>query len=159
MTSSTNLTTSSRVRALSYWVSTIIVLFVMISGAVGEWTHQWGTLETHTVLGYPIYFLSIIAAWKALGAVAIVVPGFTRLKEWAYAGMFFNMTGAFISHAIVGDPVYHLLATGAITLLAVTSWALRPPTRTLGVLFRSGTSTTASYDRIFGTSGKSLTGG
>jgi uncharacterized membrane protein YphA (DoxX/SURF4 family) len=135
MTSSTTLTTSSRMRALSYWISTAILLFVMVSGAVAEWTHQWGTLETHTVLGYPIYFLAIIGSWKALGALALAVPGFTRVKEWAYAGMFFNMTGAFISHAVVGDPVYHLVATGSITVLVVASWALRPPTRTLGVLF------------------------
>jgi DoxX-like family len=69
-----------------------------------------------------------------LGAIALVVPRFPRLKEWVYAGMFFNMTGAFLSHVIVGDPVYHLIVTGSIALLVVASWALRPQSRTVGNL-------------------------
>jgi DoxX-like protein len=147
MTESTNTTAPHRIRTISYWTSTAIIVFVMASGAVAELTHQWGTLETHTVLGYPIYFLSIIGTWKALGAAALVAPRFQRLKEWAYAGMFFNMTGAFISHAIVGDGMYHLVATGAIALLVVTSWALRPSSRTLGVLWPVRTSSAIPRDR------------
>lgn len=143
MTDSTSTATSPRIRTIGYWTSTAIVVFVMASGAAAELTHQWGTLETHTVLGYPVYFLSIIGTWKALGAVALLVPRFQRFKEWAYAGMFFNMTGAFVSHAIVGDGVSHLVVTGFIALLVITSWALRPPNRTLGVLLPVRTSSTA----------------
>lgn len=122
------------IRTIAYWVMTLSLVFVMFSGAVGEWTHQWGTLETHTILGYPVYLLTIIGGWKILGGIALLVPRFARLKEWAYAGMFFNMTGAFLSHAIVGDGAYHLIATGSIALLVVASWALRPQSRTLGTL-------------------------
>ena len=107
-------------------------MFVMLSGALGELTHQWGTLETHTILGYPVYLLTIIGIWKVLGSITLIVPGFPRLKEWAYAGMFFNMTGAFLSHAIVSDGAYHLIATATIALLVVASWALRPQSRMLG---------------------------
>jgi uncharacterized membrane protein YphA (DoxX/SURF4 family) len=116
---------------MAYWAATIILALIMFSGAYGELTQQFGTIETHTVLGYPTYLLNIIGIWKILGALAILVPGLPRLKEWAYAGMFFNMTGAFISHAIVGDPTYHLLATGSIAALVVVSWALRPSNRVL----------------------------
>ena len=130
--------TKTSVRVIAYWATTISLAFLMIGGAYGELTQQSGTLQTHTILGYPIYFLSIIGLWKVLGGIAILVPRFPRLKEWAYAGMFFNMTGAFISHAVVGDygvGAFHLIATGSIALLVVASWVLRPQSRTLGVLF------------------------
>ena len=124
-------------KVLAYWVLTASLAFVMVTGAYGELTQQWGTLQTHTILGYPLYVLDMIALWKALAGIAILVPRFPRLKEWAYAGMFFNMTGAFISHAAVGDAgpgAYHLIATGSIVVLVIASWALRPPSRTLGKL-------------------------
>lgn len=54
-----------------------------------------------------------LGAWKLLGAIALLVPGLTRLKEWAYAGIFFNMTGAMVSHAVCGDNVRHIVAPGA----------------------------------------------
>src|SRR5689334_21859039 len=126
------------IKMIAYWTTTAALVFVMLSGALGELTLQWGTIETHTVLGYPLYLLNIIGIWKILGALAIAVPRLPRLKEWAYAGMFFNMTGAFISHALVGDygvGAFHLIATGSIALLVVASWVLRPQSRTLGVLF------------------------
>lgn len=122
------------VKQIAYWVTTLFLVFAMISGAAGELTRQWGTLETVTILGYPTYILSIIGFWKIVGAVALLVPRFPRLKEWAYAGFFFNMTGAFVSHAAVGDygaGAYHLFTTGAFVLLVLASWALRPASRML----------------------------
>jgi hypothetical protein len=123
-----------KTKTIAYWATTAIILFVMLSGALGELTHQWGTLETHTILGYPVYLLTVIGTWKILGSIALIVPGFPRLKEWAYAGMFFNMTGAFLSHTVVGDGAYHLFATATVALLVVASWALRPQNRMLGNL-------------------------
>jgi uncharacterized membrane protein YphA (DoxX/SURF4 family) len=117
-----------------YWITTVILAFIMFSGAVGEILHQWGTLETHTILGYPIYFLTIIGTWKILGTIAILLPNFPRLKEWTYAGMFFIMTGAFVSHAAAGDygaGAYHLITTGIIVVFVLISWAFRPQSRTL----------------------------
>ena len=61
-------------KAIAYWAVTAALAFVMLAGALGELTHQWGTLETHTVLGYPLYLLTIIATWKILGTIAIVMP-------------------------------------------------------------------------------------
>jgi hypothetical protein len=127
-----------KAKVIGYWVTTAILVFVMVSGAVGELTHNWGTLETVTILGYPLYVLTIIGAWKLAGAITLLVPGFPRLKEWAYAGIFFNMTGAAVSHAAVGDYGaygYHLIVPLTFASLAVASWALRPQSRALGALF------------------------
>jgi hypothetical protein len=80
-------------------------------------------------LGYPGYFSVILGVWKVLGAVAVLAPRFPRLKEWAYAGMFFNMTGAVASHVAVGDPVVTLIAPIIFSVLVAASWLLRPLAR------------------------------
>jgi len=85
-------------------------------------------------LGYPVYLLKILGWWKPLGAIALLVPRFPRLKEWAYAGIFFNMTGAAASHIARGDDVDALIWPGVFSLLTLTSWALRPQSRALGAL-------------------------
>ena len=89
-------------------------------------------------LGYPMYFFAIIGSWKVLGGIAILVPRFPRLKEWAYAGIFFDLTGAAMSCAAVGGYGaygFHVIAPLLIAGLTVASWALRPPSRTIGSLF------------------------
>jgi uncharacterized membrane protein YphA (DoxX/SURF4 family) len=137
-------------KATAYWATTGLLVFFLLSGAAGEITQQWGTLETSTILGYPTYFLTIIGTWKVLGSVALLVPWFPRLKEWAYAGIFFNMTGAAASHAFAGDYgvyAYHVIATLAIALLAVASWALRPPSRRVGVVV-AATARPAERERV-----------
>ena len=67
-------------------------------GCVAELIRVPATIEGMEALGYPAYFVTIIGVWKVLGSVALLAPGFPRLKEWAYAGIFFNMTGACASH-------------------------------------------------------------
>ncbi len=117
-----------------YWAATVFLAFIMFFGGIAEILNQWGTLETHTILGYPVYVLTIIGMWKIFGTFAILVPKFPRLKEWAYAGMFFDITGAFISHAAVGNygsGAYHLITTGLIAGIVLISWALRPGSRSL----------------------------
>ena len=83
-------------------------------------------------LGYPAYFVTIIGFWKALGAVALLAPRFSRLKEWAYAGIFFNMTGAAVSALATGAASWHVVVDVILTILVLTSWALRPQSRMLG---------------------------
>ena len=128
--------TSGKVRA--YWVSTALLVFMMLTGGVGELTHQWGTLETVQMVGYPVYFLTILGTWKLLGTIALLLPRFGRLKEWAYAGIFFAMTGAAASHAFANNDgvyAYHILFPLSFAALALVSWALRPQSRTLGKLY------------------------
>jgi uncharacterized membrane protein YphA (DoxX/SURF4 family) len=77
-------------------------------------------------LGYPMYLLTILGLWKLLGSVAIAVPRLSRLKEWAYAGMFFDLTGAAMSHAICGHPVPDILLPLVLLGVVMISWYYRP---------------------------------
>jgi hypothetical protein len=73
--------------------------------------------------------LVILGVWKVLGAVAVLAPGLPRVKEWAYAGLVFNMTGAVASHLALGDGAETLAAPILFTGLTFVSWALRAPAR------------------------------
>lgn len=84
-----------------------------------------------THLGYPVYFLTILGVWKILGVIALLVPKFPLLKEWAYAGFFFAMSGALFSHIAVGDPVKEDIPALLLLTLTVTSWYFRPANRKL----------------------------
>ena len=92
-------------------------------------------VEVLAHLGYPVYLLTILGVWRLLGTIALLVPRFPRLKEWAYAGTFIELTGAAASGAARGDDMGTVIWPLAFAVLALASWALRPPSRTLGVLF------------------------
>jgi hypothetical protein len=98
-------------KVLGYWSSTILLAFALLSGGAAEIVRQRGTIEGMVHLGYPGYFVMIIGFWKVLGAITLLAPGLLLLKEWAYAGVFFNMTGAAVSHAVCGDPGWHVIVT------------------------------------------------
>jgi len=90
---------------------------------------MWGTLETVTILGYPAYLLSIIGFWKIGATIVLLLPIRGALKEWTYAGIFFNMTGAAASHAFVGDfgpGAFHIIVTLGLAALALVVRALAP---------------------------------
>jgi uncharacterized membrane protein YphA (DoxX/SURF4 family) len=120
-----------KLKTISYWVITAMVAFFIGSGGAAELARLPGNVEGLVRLGYPIYFATIIGFWKVLGAIAILVPGFPRLKEWAYAGIFFNMTGAAATGVFVGAAAWHVIVDLVLTALTVASWALRPPSRRL----------------------------
>src|SRR5262249_42155020 len=119
-------------KSSAYWLTTGIVVFAMFSGGIAELAHRPETINGMTQLGYPVYFVMILGFWKLLGSLALVSPGFPRVKEWAYAGIFFNMTGAAVSHLVCHDAAWHVIVTLALAGLAVASWALRPASRSLG---------------------------
>jgi uncharacterized membrane protein YphA (DoxX/SURF4 family) len=98
---------------------------------VAELVQRKENVEGMIFLGYPLYFMMILGVWKVLGTIALLVPRFPRLKEWAYAGIFFTMTGAALSHAVSGDATWHVIYTGSLAVLTVASWALRPQSRKL----------------------------
>lgn len=85
-------------------------------------------------LGYPSYLLTILGVWKILGVVAVLIPKFPILKEWAYAGFFFTMTGAVFSHAAVGDGGKEFFGPVLLIVLTVVSWYYRPESRRLRVI-------------------------
>ena len=80
-------------------------------------------------LGYPAYFSVILGLGKVLAAIAILIPRYARLKEWAYAGLVFQFIGAITSQIVVGDSVVVLIAPFIFLCLVIASWSLRPPSR------------------------------
>ena len=125
-------------KVIGYWAATAIMAFVMLSGGVVDLLHPAASVAGMAVLGYQPYFMTILGFWKVLGAITIVAPGFPRLKEWAYAGMFFDVTGAAASHLAMADYgvyAFHVVVNVFFAVLVVASWALRPPSRALGLLF------------------------
>ena len=82
-----------------------------------------------THLGYPVYLLTILGVWKILGVVALLIPKFALLKEWAYAGFFFIMSGAIFSHMASGDPASEIWPSLLLLTLTVLSWYFRPANR------------------------------
>ncbi len=121
-----------------YWTTTTLIALETLVGGFADLTRGRtlivsGPFVTYVVagLGYPVYVLSIIGAWKMLGAITLVVPGFLRLKEWAYAGIVFELSGAVASLAACGRSA-DLIAPLFLLGLALASWALRPASRTLG---------------------------
>jgi uncharacterized membrane protein YphA (DoxX/SURF4 family) len=129
MTKLSNSTDCSQRRIIAYWFTTAIVAAEFAVGGVMDILRipPFSAILEH--LGYPGYFSVILGVWKVLGAVALLVPRSPRLKEWAYAGMIFNMTGAVASHLSVGDPPVTLVAPIIFTSLVAASWALRPSAR------------------------------
>jgi uncharacterized membrane protein YphA (DoxX/SURF4 family) len=118
-------------RTVAYWAATILgPASFLIGGWLGV-TRDPQMLATLHHLGYPPYFAAISGAWKILGSLAVVAPGLPRLKEWAYAGFFFELTAAAASRAAVGDGLGDILALLAFLALVVASWALRPASRRL----------------------------
>lgn len=121
-------------KLIGYWVTTAIVAFALLVGGVMDLMRPADAVELITHLGYPTYFLTIIGAWKVLGAIGVLVPRAPRLKEWAYAGIVFDFTGALASHAARGDGAGRIIPPLVLTLLALASWALRPQSRVLGTV-------------------------
>jgi uncharacterized membrane protein YphA (DoxX/SURF4 family) len=131
-----------KLKMIGYWATTIIVALELLVGGVTDLVHgREGLFVGEPVaavlaqLGYPVYLLTILGVWKLLGAIALLAPRFPRLKEWAYAGVFFEMTGAAASNAVRGGDPGTVIGLLAFAVLILASWALRPPSRMLGVLF------------------------
>jgi uncharacterized membrane protein YphA (DoxX/SURF4 family) len=119
----------SRNRLIAYWIITVLIAVEFLVGGVMDIFKipPYDAVASH--LSYPAYFSIITGIWKVLGSAAIIVPRFVILKEWAYAGMFFNMTGAVASHIFANDAIVVLIVPIIFACLVVASWALRPPSR------------------------------
>jgi hypothetical protein len=119
---------SNKKKSIIYWISTIWLALGMVAGGVQQLLQIGGYVEIVSQLGYPLYLLSILGSWKILGVVAILIPGFPLVKEWAYAGFFFVMSGAATSHFIV-DSISEAVPSLVLLTLIVVSWYFRPPDR------------------------------
>lgn len=121
-----------------YWMSTILASLAFAGIGVANLVHIPKIAEGLLHLGYPPYFGMILGSWELLGSIAIIVPVLPRLKEWAYAGMFFTLTGAALSHAATGDSVGHILAPLALLIPVMTSWVLQPARSSSQQLTKTG---------------------
>ena len=117
-------------RVVVYWISTAVLALELAVGGLWDVLRVPQIREVTDRLGYPAYFLVILGVWKLLGGIAVILPRFPRLKEWAYAGVVFNLTGALASHIAsrvmgAGTVAYLLVMMG----VTAASWLSRPPSR------------------------------
>jgi hypothetical protein len=114
-----------------YWIITVLLSFCIFFGGLAQALQLKEVLQGFKPLGYPTYFISLIGIWKMLGVIAILVPKFPLLKEWAYAGIFFTMSGAVISHIASDDIKVQIISPIVLAIFTVLSWYLRPANRKL----------------------------
>lgn len=113
-----------------YWVATSLLAIGMLQSGIFAVLKSKEWVELITGLDYPVYFLTLLGIWKILGVIAILIPRSILLKEWAYAGFFFAMTGALISHLAVGDYAFKAIAGPSSQILfIILSWYFRPADR------------------------------
>jgi hypothetical protein len=127
-----------KVRPIAYWSVTAIIAGETLAGGLTDLIQGRESLvlgkpvvDVVTQLGYPAYLLKILGTLKLAGAVVLLAPGFPRLKEWAYAGVTFELTGAAASHALRGNTPGEVIGCLILAGFALVSWALRPPSRRL----------------------------
>jgi uncharacterized membrane protein YphA (DoxX/SURF4 family) len=119
----------TRLTKPAYWITTFVIAVECLGGGVAGMLQVSPFLDTATHLGYPAYFMSTLGAWYAAAGVVLLAPRLPRLKEWAYAGLVFNYTGAAASHVWAGGGAETLIGPVIFLGLTAASWALRPPQR------------------------------
>lgn len=112
-----------------YWVATLWLALGMTATGIVQLMQIKEEVDMMAHLGYPLYFLVILGVWKLLGVIAILIPKYPLLKEWAYAGFFFAMSGAIISHFAKGDETIAYFGPTLLLVLTVLSWYFRPADR------------------------------
>lgn len=124
----------SKRNKIIYWISTVWLSLGMTTSAAMQVLHIKDEVQFILDLGYPAYFLTLLGVWKLLGVVAILVPRFPLIKEWAYAGFFFTASGALYSHLAVDDPWNTSFGPALLLVLTVISWFFRPEGRRITTL-------------------------
>ncbi|MES2678560.1 MAG: DoxX family protein [Bacteroidota bacterium] len=118
----------SRAKRITYWIITSLIGVFLLNVGINDILKLAPYIGFLRKLGYPDYVAVIVGIWKILGVIAILIPKFPLLKEWAYAGFFFLLTGAIISHAVIGD---NFIFQVIVLKLILISWYLRPASRRL----------------------------
>ncbi len=116
-------------KVIGYWVATGFLAAAFLAAGAAELVSAPAVVASTLALGYPAYVLTIVGVWKVLTVPALLAPRLPRLKEWAYAGIFFDLTGAAASHAFSGDLPGRIATPLVLLAIAAASWALRPPSR------------------------------
>ena len=129
---------STRTHKIIYWVATLWLALGMVSTAVVQIMQIPEVVDEMTALGYPMYIFPFLGIVKIAGVIALLVPKFTLLKEWAYAGFLFLMLGALYSHTAAGDPLIESFGPALLLVLCMLSWYFRPANRRLQSVQISG---------------------
>ncbi|MBE8719430.1 DoxX family protein [Sphingobacterium pedocola] len=129
MITTTEFKSATKFKKIIYWIATIWLALGMLSTGIVQLIKMEEEVRAFNHLGYPSYLLTIIGIWKILGVIAILLPRFWVLKEWAYAGFFFVASGATISHIALKDPITDILPSTLLLVLAIISWYYRPSNR------------------------------
>jgi hypothetical protein len=119
----------SKRNKIIYWIATVWLSLGMLSTGIVQAFRVEKEIAFILKMGYPVYFLTILGVWKILGVVAVLIPKFPLLKEWAYAGFFFSMSGAIFSHIALGNPIKEMLPPMLLLVLTLVSWYFRPADR------------------------------
>lgn len=112
-----------------YWIATVWLALGMLTTGTVQLLKMQADIDLMTQLGYPAYLLTILGVWKILGVVAVLIPNYPLLKEWAYAGFFFAMSGAVFSHMASGSGAKEYFGPVLLIILTVASWYFRPADR------------------------------
>ena len=121
----------SNTHKIAYWVVTVLTALLFGVPGIADIIGLPHFVEESARLGYPAYFLPFLGVWKVLGAIVILVPRTARVKEWAYAGMIFDVSGAVTSRIAMGDALPEIVVPCVLAVLVYASWTLRPPQRRL----------------------------
>ena len=116
-------------KKISYWVATVWLALGMLSTGIVQIIKNEEEVKNIEHLGFPVYVLTLIGIWKILGVIAILIPKYPLLKEWTYAGLFFNLTGAIFSHISVGNSFDKVFPSLLLLTLCLVSYFLRPADR------------------------------
>jgi uncharacterized membrane protein YphA (DoxX/SURF4 family) len=116
-------------RKIIYWFFTCWLALGMVSTGMVQLLRMPEEVAVFTELGYPVYLMTLIGVWKLLGTIAVLAPKFPLLKEWAYAGFFFCMSGAAVSHIAAGHSAGKIWPPLLLLALTVISWYFRPANR------------------------------
>ena len=123
----------SKRNQIIYWIATIWLSLGMLSTGIVQLFKLKGdgpgSLSSMTHLGYPVYFVTLLGIAKILGVIALLVSKFPLLKEWAYAGFFFMMSGAIFTHIAAGNSIGEIFPPLLLLILTVVSWYFRPADR------------------------------
>lgn len=119
----------TKLNKVVYWISTVWLSLGMLSSGLVQLLQVEDEVAFILALGYPHYFLTILGAWKILGVIALLIPKFPLLKEWAYAGFFFAMSGALFSHIASASPMVEVAPSMLLLVLTALSWYFRPADR------------------------------
>jgi len=119
----------SKRNRIIYWVATVWLSLGMVSTGIVQILPMKEEVLKFSALGYPAYLLTILGVWRILGVLAVLVPKIPLLKEWAYAGFFFAMSGAIVSHLASGSEFVELFGPALLLVLTILSWYFRPADR------------------------------